>query len=433
MERKVGALAAIDPVAALALGVILQDLALRALDEADEGGDDHHRDGDEERGERMHRPRAYQLQRAGDGVRQAGGDAGEDDDRDAVAEAALGDLLAEPHQEHGAGDEGSDRRDTEHEAGVEHQVRLRLEHDRDAGRLEQREEHRPVARVLRDLAAAGLAFLAQLVELRADRSHQLPDDRRRDVRHDAEREDREAPQRAAREHVEHAEHAALVVLEETGQDVRVDARHRDVRADAEHDECPEQEQQALFQVAVARPLAGVGQSCHQLFGASFSSAASAFFGFFSFTFFSTFGFSVMWIEPPAASIMARAPLLTRISFSATLRSSLPERITFAPSARCDTMPSALSTARSMSVAFMRASSLVRTSGVSSRVGELKPRLGRRRCSGICPPSKPTLWYPPARSFCPSCPRPAVLPQPEPTPPPTRSLSLFEPGAGFSVF
>src|SRR6185436_631001 len=289
--------------------------------------------------------------------------------------------------------------------------------------------------VLRDLAAARLAFLAQRVELRADRSHQLHDDRRRDVRHDAEGEDREAPQRAAREHVEHAEHAALVVLEEAGEHVRVDARHRDVRTNAEHDECPEQEQQALFQVAVAGPLAGVGQGRHQLFFASFSagcSAASGFFAFFSFTFFSTFGFSVIWIEPPAASIMARAPLVTRISFSDTLRSSLPERITFAPSARCDTTPSALSAARSMSVAFMRASSLVRTSGVSSRVGELKPRFGRRRCNGICPPSKPTLWNPPERARWPLWPRPAVLPQPEPTPRPTRWRLLFEPGAGLRL-
>ena len=33
---------------------------------------------------------------------RAGDDAGEDDQRDAVADAALGDLLAEPHDERGA-------------------------------------------------------------------------------------------------------------------------------------------------------------------------------------------------------------------------------------------------------------------------------------------------------------------------------------------
>src|SRR5258708_6988300 len=130
--------------------------------------------------------------------------------------------------------------------------------------------------------------------------------------------------------------------------------------------------------------------------------------------------------------MARAPLLTGISFSATLRSSLPDRITLAPRTRCDTMLSLFSTARSISAACMRCSSPVRTSAMSSRVGELKPRFGRRRCSGICPPSKPTLWKPPERARWPLWPRPAVLPQPEPTPRPTRCRSLFDPGAGFRV-
>jgi hypothetical protein len=38
----------------------------------------------------------------GEGVGQVGHDAREDDERDAVADAALGDLLAEPHDERGA-------------------------------------------------------------------------------------------------------------------------------------------------------------------------------------------------------------------------------------------------------------------------------------------------------------------------------------------
>ncbi len=47
------------------------------------------------------------------------------------------------------------------------------------------------ARVLRELAPARLAFLAQRLQLRHDDRHHLHDDRRRDVRHDAEREDRQ--------------------------------------------------------------------------------------------------------------------------------------------------------------------------------------------------------------------------------------------------
>src|SRR3546814_8641369 len=52
---------------------------------------------------------------------------------------------------------------------------------------------------------------------------------------------------------------------------------------------------------------------------------------------------------------------------------------------------------------------------------LKPRFGKRMCSGICPPSKP-LMLTPERAFAPFCPRPAVLPLPEPMPRPTRMRS-----------
>src|SRR5450432_2002039 len=75
----------------------------------------------------------------------------------------------------------------------------------------------------------------------------------------------------------------------------------------------------------------------------------------------------------------------------------------------------------------------RTSTVSPRVGDLNPRLGRRRCSGIWPPSKPTLWKPPERDFWPLWPRPAVLPRPEPMPRPTRRRAFLLPAAGLMVF
>src|SRR6478735_3576147 len=57
---------------------------------------------------------------------------------------------------------------------------------------------------------------------------------------------------------------------------------------------------------------------------------------------------------------------------------------------------------------------------------VKPRLGKRRCSGICPPSKP-LMATPVRAFWPLTPRPAVLPLPEPMPRPTRMRALWAPG------
>src|SRR6202008_3691489 len=56
----------------------------------------------------------------------------------------------------------------------------------------------------------------------------------------------------------------------------------------------------------------------------------------------------------------------------------------------------------------------------------KPRLGRRRCSGIWPPSKPLIRTP-ERAGWPLPPRPACLPLPEPMPRPTRIRFLREPG------
>src|ERR1700736_5915564 len=61
---------------------------------------------------------------------------------------------------------------------------------------------------------------------------------------------------------------------------------------------------------------------------------------------------------------------------------------------------------------------------------LTPRLGKRRWSGICPPSKP-LMATPVRAFCPLTPRPAVLPLPDPGPRPTRIRLLVDPGRGAS--
>ena len=63
-------------------------------------------------------------------------DAGQDDQRDAVADAARGDLLAEPHQEHRAADQGHDRDQAEEQPGIEHRRfgagMHALEPDRDA-------------------------------------------------------------------------------------------------------------------------------------------------------------------------------------------------------------------------------------------------------------------------------------------------------------
>src|SRR6267378_4431197 len=63
-------------------------------------------------------------------------------------------------------------------------------------------------------------------------------------------------------------------------------------------------------------------------------------------------------------------------------------------------------------------------------GLVKPRLGMRRMSGICPPSNPGRTLPPWRAVWPLPPRPAVLPIPEPGPRPLRMRARCEPTGGF---
>ena len=88
-----------------------------------------------------------------------------------------------------------------------------------------------VARVLGDLLLADLAFFLELLQRGDDDREQLQDDRRGDVGHDPQREEREAREAAAREEVEEAEDvgAAEVALQFL-DGVDVDARRRDVGA-----------------------------------------------------------------------------------------------------------------------------------------------------------------------------------------------------------
>src|SRR5579859_2751925 len=60
-----------------------------------------------------------------------------------------------------------------------------------------------------------------------------------------------------------------------------------------------------------------------------------------------------------------------------------------------------------------------TMAYSARKMLVKPRLGRRRCSGIWPPSKPRIMREPERERWPLWPRVEVLPMPLPMPRPTR--------------
>ena len=167
-----------------------------------------------------------------------------------VAQTPFGDLFAQPHQEHRAGNQRDDRDHPEHETGVGDQVALGLQCHRNAQCLERGQCQRSPPRVLGDDAPTGLAFLLDLIERRHHDRQQLHDDRCRDVRHDPQRKHREPAERATREEVEQAEDTTFLVTEEFRHRVRIDSGHRDVGADAEHHERQQQKHKTALQVAV---------------------------------------------------------------------------------------------------------------------------------------------------------------------------------------
>ena len=218
--------------------------------------DDHH----QEREETLGLPDAVELSR------EARGDLGEDQDRHSVADAAVGDQLAEPHDDRGAGrhreDDGQDHRPAV--VGNDRRVTAGEDLTRGAGkrdeggRLEDRQADRQVTRVLRELRLTGLALLLQPLEPRNHHDEQLDDDARRDVGHDAQRQDRQLEQRATAEQVDQRVDVGAVAagdLDETGVNVLLrHPRRRDRAAQAEEQHDEEHEQHLLAQVGRAERL-----------------------------------------------------------------------------------------------------------------------------------------------------------------------------------
>src|SRR6185312_6947202 len=129
--------------------------------------------------------------------------------------------------------------------------------------------------------------------------------------------------------------------------------------------------------------------------------------------------------PPAFSIFSTADLenACAVTVSFFLRSPLPS--TLMRSARPFTRPLSRSDFSStLAPASKRSRSPTLTSATRAGNGTLKPRFGRRRASGVCPPSNSRRT--PLRAYWPFWPRPAVLPRPEPTPRPRRTLSRVAP-------
>ena len=136
LQRQVRRVALEHAVADLALGILDQQSALRALEEHD--GRNHHHGQNHDRQDNAHRRRAGAalFQGLHKVRRQAGDDAGEDDQRNAVADAASGDLLAKPHQEHRAAGQRDNRGNTEEQARIDDDAAARSQGSRKCRRPE---------------------------------------------------------------------------------------------------------------------------------------------------------------------------------------------------------------------------------------------------------------------------------------------------------
>jgi hypothetical protein len=189
------------------LGRLYGHLADGLLDLDDAGGHDQGDRPEEDERQVVLEPAALALDGADDRPRGPADDAGEDDQRDAVADAVLGDQLPEPHQHHGAAGQGDDDRralEPVHVGGEDAGGRV-LEEDGEAVRLERRQRDGQVAAPAGDPPPPHLALLRDLLDPGRDDRHQLHDDGGVDVGVQAHRHDREGGEPAAAEEVEQAQ------------------------------------------------------------------------------------------------------------------------------------------------------------------------------------------------------------------------------------
>ena len=126
--------------------------------------------------------------------RQIGDNADHDNQRDAVANAPLSDLFAQPHQQQRARGQDQNRLDAIPPTGIEHELAGKsterfvgmLPGQTHDGAVAQAEEHCQIAPVLNQLRPATF-FAGQLAQGGHKGGHQLDNNRRRNVGHDAER------------------------------------------------------------------------------------------------------------------------------------------------------------------------------------------------------------------------------------------------------
>src|ERR1700751_4449764 len=253
-----GGLASHNLAAYNALGVLHRDPALAAFDVNDERDDnDHHRQEKRNGYWRESSPgvRLDFVIQVGDASGQANHNSSEDQQRHAVAHATLSDLLAQPHDEGAARREGQHRHQNEAVAGGEHEILVAFgQAVRNAKGLQRAQDDGQVACPLGDHLAPEFALLLQLRQRLIDHRQQLQNDRCRDVRHDAQRENRQAAQLTAREQVDEPKKRSLVLREELREFGGFDSWGLDLTTQPVHRQHGQREEDALAQIGDAKDV-----------------------------------------------------------------------------------------------------------------------------------------------------------------------------------
>ena len=231
----------------LAFRILDQKAALRALHEHDEHDErDHHGGNCDDKGH-VHRGRTRLRDQVEDGFRHLRDNPGENDQRNAIADTACGNLLTHPHQQHGAAGQ-------RHNAGQDEERRgnaVNTHRSQAAGNrkgLHQGKAQRQIACVLVDLLASGLPFFLQLFKRRRGGRQHLDDDGRRDVGHHVEREDPHPLNGATGKHVHGAQHAVGLAFEQAGILGGVEARNRNEGTESIQEQDAEGEEDPRLQV-----------------------------------------------------------------------------------------------------------------------------------------------------------------------------------------
>jgi len=249
-QRDVGGLTAHHLASHDLARVLHRDATFGLLHEHHAGDGDDQQCQVEDQAEHIGLPLADERELLSQRVGEGRHDPGVDDERDAVADPVLGDLLTEPHHHRDASDLGDEHDEPEERsvgpADAQRAAGTQQGDGQEQG-LDRAQRRRAVARVLRDLAPTLLALLAELLEGRVGRLQQLDDDARGDVGDHPERGDREDLEVAARDEVEEAEDRALPEATRL-QPGDVDARGRDVHQQPVHGEQAHRDQQLGAQV-----------------------------------------------------------------------------------------------------------------------------------------------------------------------------------------